>query len=188
MSQQELLRLVVRTLDNLGIHYMLTGSIVSSLQGEPRTTHDIDIVINLPPTHARSLAAAFPAPAFYLDEAAVIEAVSTHGMANLIETESGDRVDFWLLTEDPFDRSRFSRRCHEEILGMRIAVSKPEDTILAKLRWARLSGGSAKQFLDALRVYEVQYEKLDLAYLREWGARLGIMEELERLLREAAPA
>jgi hypothetical protein len=33
-------------------------------------------------------------------------------------------------------------------------VSTPEDTILAKLRWANLSGGSEKQFTDALRVYE----------------------------------
>jgi len=36
-----------------------------------------------------------------------------------------------------------------------IWVSSPEDTILAKLRWANLSGGSEKQFIDALRVYEV---------------------------------
>lgn len=33
-------------------------------------------------------------------------------------------------------------------------LSTLEDTILAKLRWANLSGGSEKQFTDALRVYE----------------------------------
>jgi hypothetical protein len=45
MSQPELLKGVVTRLDEAGIEYMLTGSIVSSLQGEPRATHDIDIVI-----------------------------------------------------------------------------------------------------------------------------------------------
>jgi hypothetical protein len=44
MSQQELLAKVVGALDQLEIQYMITGSIVSSLQGEPRSTHDIDIV------------------------------------------------------------------------------------------------------------------------------------------------
>ena len=45
MSQQSLLKKVIQRLENLGIEYMITGSIVSSLQGEPRSTHDIDVVI-----------------------------------------------------------------------------------------------------------------------------------------------
>ncbi len=40
-------------------------------------------------------------------------------------------------------------------------------TILAKLRWAKLSGGSEKQFTDALRVFEVQAGELDLDYLED---------------------
>jgi hypothetical protein len=34
MSQQELLKRVVRVLNDLGIEYMVSGSLVSSLQGE----------------------------------------------------------------------------------------------------------------------------------------------------------
>ena len=44
MSQQELLRKVIEILDGTGIQYMLTGSVALSLQGEPRSTHDIDMV------------------------------------------------------------------------------------------------------------------------------------------------
>ena len=32
-----------------------------------------------------------------------------------------------------------------------------------KPRWAELSGGSEKQFTDALRVYELRYGELDFA-------------------------
>ncbi len=46
MSQQALLKKVIQVLDRAGIKYMITGSIVSSLQGEPRSTHDIDMVID----------------------------------------------------------------------------------------------------------------------------------------------
>jgi predicted nucleotidyltransferase len=45
MSQQELLKKIIQALDQAEIPYMITGSIVSSLQGEPRSTHDIDILI-----------------------------------------------------------------------------------------------------------------------------------------------
>jgi hypothetical protein len=185
MSQQELLATVIHTLEELGIEYMITGSIASSLQGEPRSTHDIDIVVNLPGSKAHALAAAFPPPDFYIDREAVLEAVATNGMVNLIDTRSGDEVDFWLLTESPFDVARFGRRCFEELLGMHMAVSSPEDTILMKLHWSKISGGSNKQFIDAVRVYEVQYETLDQEYLREWTLRLGLENEMERLRNEA---
>jgi hypothetical protein len=185
MSQQELLEKVARTLERLEIEYMITGSIASSLQGEPRSTHDIDIVVNLHPSKAAALAGAFPPPVYYLDQDAIIEAASRRGMANLIDTMSGDKVDFWLLTETPFDLSRFGRRYYEELLGMRLPVSSPEDTILMKLRGAKMSGGSEKQFIDAVRVYEVQYEKLDREYLQEWAQKLGLESEMERLRNEA---
>jgi hypothetical protein len=45
MSQQELLKQVIQALDQAEIQYMITGSVVSSLQGAPRSTHDIDIII-----------------------------------------------------------------------------------------------------------------------------------------------
>jgi hypothetical protein len=47
-------------------------------------------------------------------------------------------------------------------------ISTPEDTILMKLRGANLSGGSEKQFRDALKVYEIQYQNLDLNYKEAW--------------------
>ncbi len=45
MTQADLLRHVVGTLEEARIEYMITGSIASSLQGEPRATHDLDVVV-----------------------------------------------------------------------------------------------------------------------------------------------
>jgi hypothetical protein len=108
-------------------------------------------------------------------------------MFNLIDLRSGDKVDFWMLTDDPFDHSRFERRIAQPLDDATVWVSCPEDTILQKLRWARLSGGSEKQFGDALHVYEVQSQWLDHAYLDRWAALLDVVDLLARLRREAAP-
>jgi hypothetical protein len=90
-------------------------------------------------------------------------------------------VDFWLLTDDPFDRSRFGRRRVAEILGQRIAVSTPEDTILMKLRWAAESGSSERQLGDARHVYELNKDAMDIAYIESWAERLGVTGLLDEI-------
>jgi len=40
VSQSELLKKTIGALNSSQIPYMLTGSIASSIQGEPRSTHD----------------------------------------------------------------------------------------------------------------------------------------------------
>lgn len=187
MSQQQLLATVIRAVEESGSQYMLTGSFASSLQGEPRLTHDIDLVLLAPETAIPKLLASFPPPDFFLDKKSVEEAITAKTMFSLLNVVEGDKVDFWILTDDPFDVSRFSRKRRENALGMELFVSTPEDTILAKLRWAKMSGGSEKQFRDSLRVYEVQHHSLDVNYLREWVAALGLDEYWTRLLKEAKP-
>ncbi|MFZ2146469.1 MAG: hypothetical protein WAV28_04540 [Sedimentisphaerales bacterium] len=185
MSQQELLKTVIQILDQAGIEYMLTGSVASSLQGQPRATHDIDMVIAIEKSKAHELVEAFPSPDFYLDEHSILEAINSQSMFNLIEVKSGDKVDFWILSNEAFDRSRFSRRYSEKFMGTEMQVSSLEDTILAKLRWAKLCGGSEKQFTDALGVYEVQYGKLDIDYLEHWAKELDVKSLWKRIMNEA---
>ena len=185
MPQSELLIRVVRVLDKNGIPYMITGSVASSLQGEPRSTHDIDIVVALEAKSIKELIAAFPSPDFYLDEQSIVEALKTKGIFNLLDVSEGDNVDFWTLTDEPFDQSRFSRRITIEFMGERLMVSSPEDTILVKLKWTKLSGGSEKQFTDDLRVYEIQYPNLDMNYLGRWVNELQVVDLWKRLKTEA---
>ena len=187
MSQQALLERVITALDGADVPYMLTGSLVSSLQGEPRATHDIDLVIDVRRDDALRLTEALSAPDLYLDGEATLEAVRGRSVFNLIQSSTGDKVDFWPLTDDAFDRERFARRRRVDALGLSLWVSSPEDTILMKLRWARASGGSEKQFTDALRVYEVQAGGLDAQYLRDWAARLGVDDLLDALVEQAEP-
>ncbi len=177
----------MEVLDSLGIDHMVTGAVASSMQGAPRMTHDIDIVVSIKEADAAGFLEAFPPPGYYLSEASISDAIQTNGSFNLIEPETGFKVDFWLLTDEPFDRSRFSRKQARDFHGFELSVPAPEDTILMKLRWAEMMGGSEKQFTDALRVYELQGGLLDTDYLDQWAARLDVTPLLERLRGEASP-
>ena len=187
MPQSELLKRAVRFFEEAGIEWMLTGSLVSSLQGEPRATHDIDLVVELRAADVPRLLREFSDDRFYISEESVRDAIAQRSMFNVLDTDEGDKIDFWLLTDEPFDASRFARRKIVDFEGLRIPVSAPEDTILAKLRWCKMSGGSEKQFVDSLRVYEVQCGILDSKYLQRWAEELGLAELFTRLKDEAEP-
>ena len=187
MSQQDLLTDVVGTLQILGIEFMLSGSHASSLQGEARATHDIDLVAKLTQSDVEPLLTAFKADRFYLSKSAMEAAIESKRMFNLLEATTGDKVDFWVLTDSPFDQSRFARRQKIDIGEQIVDVSSPEDTILMKLLWCKQSGGSEKQINDVMRVYELQSGVLDESYLQEWVRELDVNDLWQRVLDEAEP-
>ena len=182
MSQQRLLNIVLDVCQSIGMEYMLTGSWASSLQGQPRSTHDLDLVVRFNETLIPALANAFPAPDYYLSESSMREATQQKTMFNLLDNQSGDKVDFWILTDEPWDASRFSRRVTLKIGDRDIQVSSPEDTVLAKLRWSAFCGGSERQFKDALHVCELQWDTLDRQYLDDWSKKLEIYDAWQLIL------
>jgi hypothetical protein len=200
MSQPELLKQVVDVLTSAGVDYMLTGSWASSLFGEPRTTHDIDLVVDLRSGDVAALAKVFAEPEFYFDGESARRALQERSNFNIIQPSTGDKVDFWMLGDHPFDQSRFGRRINRNLLGRDVWITTPEDTILQKRRWANQLGGSLKQYTDALRVYEVQRAVpgnaeqpdgnrneggLDERYLDTWTRALAVESELRRIRAEA---
>lgn len=172
MLQPQLVIDVINILNKNNIEYMLTGSFVSSLQGEPRLTHDIDLIVNIEQIEANKILRAFSKDIFYFDEENVVNAIKDKTQFNIIAVDGSGKIDFWLLTDSDFDKSRFSRRIKEEFYGKDVFVSTPEDTIIEKLYWSKLSGNSQKQFIDALRVFEIQHDILNMEYIKYWVEKL----------------
>lgn len=185
MSERQLLTRVVAALETLGIPYMLTGSVASSLYGKPRGTHHVDIVVRLPLGRIKGLSAAFPPPEYYVSEDAIRSALETDSMFNVVEVGTGLKADFWLLWDDAYSQAAFARRNRVDAAGVEAWVCSPEDTILSKLRWAVESGGSTKQFGGVLAVYEVQGGALDRHYIESWVDRLGVRPMWEQVKSQA---
>lgn len=162
---------------------MVTGSIASTFYGRPRATQDVDLVVD---PNAQSLARfvrSAAARAYYVDDQEARDALERRSMFNIIDTDSGYKLDVIVRKDRPYSVQEFARRRATTVSGVRAYVVSPEDAILSKLEWAR-EGGSERQFLDALGIASIQGPDLDLPYLRRWAAELDVSELLERLLRE----
>lgn len=180
MTERELLVDCLRRLNRLDLAYMLTGSMVSNYWGIPRTTHDLDFVIQLPPSAVRRMVEEFQGD-FFLDEAAVRAAFQPPHQFNAIDTRSELKVDFWLLKPEPFEREMFSRRTRVELFGEPAWICTAEDVVLHKLYWNQITP-SDRQVGDAAGVVAVQQDALDANYLRRWAGELQVAGVLEDLL------
>ena len=184
-TQSEILLFIIDQLERLDILYMLVGSFASNYWGRPRFTHDADMIVEIPVGKAVSLASALEAD-FYAPSFAIEEAVAKRSHFNAIHLEQSFKVDFWVRRDEPYAREDFQRRRRVAMFGHPVWVNSPEDTILNKLRWYKISPVLDRQLQDALEVYEIQEPDLDQAYLDRWAAQLGVTDLLARIRAERA--
>jgi hypothetical protein len=187
-NQIEVILRVATVFEELQIRYLIGGSVASSIQGFSRATADVDIVADLHPEHVAPLYAALKDD-FYADDQAMRRAVSLRRMFNLIHSDTFFKVDIYIPQNDEFSRQQLKRARREALLPGEAGgayIASPEDTVLTKLRWYRRGGGvSERQLTDVLGVLKVQGQRLDLEYLRGWADTLGVLDLLERLVKEA---
>ncbi len=179
-SETDAIRRVLSALQESVIEYMIVGSYAAALHGFVRTTHDLDLVVCLLPEHVSTLATSL-GDEFYLDTESALTAIERGDMFNAIDTNSGIKVDFWMLKDDEFARMQFSRRRRIDFEGIPAYIQSSEDTVLSKLLRYRITP-SDRQLSDVRGIIEVQQDRLDWDYLRGWARRKGVDDLLESLL------
>ncbi|CAN5218387.1 hypothetical protein BH09MYX1_BH09MYX1_09570 [soil metagenome] len=175
MNESDVLADVVAKLDAIGIPYMVAGSFASSLHGVPRTTNDIDFVLDPSRAALDRLMASFDADVYYADAEVARDALERRSKFNIIHLASGWKIDFIICKARRFSLSELSRREHALMAGIEVFVATPEDTVLAKLEWAKL-GESERQLRDVRGIVEAQGNHLDRAYVEAWLDELGLRE------------
>jgi hypothetical protein len=175
---------IVSELDRFGIPHMLAGSFASTYHGDPRSTNDIDLVID--PTRAAldAFVRGLDPERYYVGAEAARAAFERRGLFNVVLLDSGWKVDLILRKERPFSRSEFERRAPAVIAGVSVFVATAEDTIVAKLEWAR-AGESERQLRDVVGILAVSGGHLDRDYIARWVADLGLSGLWSRAQSEA---
>jgi hypothetical protein len=176
----ELFFSVIQKFESQNLPYMVVGSIASMVYGEPRLTHDLDLVIDILPADASKLEALFPSDEFYCPPPEVIRSELVHrGQFNLIHPESGLKVDVIIRKNTKHAIQEFKRRKKIPFWqGSEVYIASPEDIILKKLDYYR-EGGSEKHLKD-IRGILVE-TKVDQQYLDEWIEELTLNKEWKQV-------
>lgn len=173
---------VAAAIESVGGAYFVGGSLASSLQGEPRATNDIDIVLELPLGKVRQFVDAL-GPDFEVDVDMLRGALRTGTSCNVFFLPSVLKVDLFALGSAPYDAIEFSRRRPVLVRqpDVHLVVKSPEDTVLRKLWWYRQGGDvSERQWRDVVQVLRFAGDTMDASYLDRWAAELGVADLLGR--------
>jgi hypothetical protein len=166
---------LVDALDQAGVPFMLAGSFASSMHGLPRTTQDLDFVIDPTRERLEKLLEYLALEQFCLDANVARAEFQRRGQFNVIDMATSWKADLMFRKERAFSRAEMERRLPVTLLGVPLFVATAEDTILAKLEWAKL-GASERQLDDVRGIVETQADALDLAYVESWVDALDVRE------------
>jgi hypothetical protein len=182
MPEAELSLLFIRPLNRMNIRYLISGSVASTLYGEPRLTHDVDLLVFLNANQVARLQEMFPSPDFYLPPLEVICAElarERQGHFNMIHTNTGFKADFYPAGGDDFHTWAFRNGRELEYRAERVMVAPPEYVIVRKLEYYR-EGGSEKHLRDIRGMLNVSGDQLDRVVLDEWVRRLGVAAQWQQ--------
>ena len=185
MSLAEFLGRLTGALDAADVPYMVCGSVASFFHGVPRTTQDLDLVVELRVSDLPRLLEHFPDTDFYVSEHAARDAARFRRQFNIIDLNTAWKADLIVKKPRAFSKMEFERRIRVQMMGSDVWVASAEDTILAKLEWSKDSR-SDRQLNDARGIVSVQGDRLDQDYLTAWAAELGVTERLADLLKSDA--
>jgi hypothetical protein len=174
VSVGDLLKRVIDALDAAGVEHMVAGSFASTFHGVPRTTQDIDLVIDPSASALDEFVQALDPARYYVDAETARDAFRRRSLFNVIDMATGWKIDLIMRKQRPFSEMEFSRRAPAQLAGTPVFIATAEDTIIAKLEWAKLSGGSERQLRDVQGIMQVRGTVLDTTYIDTWVAALGL--------------
>ncbi|MEO6223865.1 MAG: hypothetical protein ABIP90_11510 [Vicinamibacterales bacterium] len=177
-DQLDVLRLIAARFDALGVQYMLTGSVAAGWYSQPRMTRDIDLVAVLYPPHAAILADGL-GDVFECDPDVLRAAIAVRRPFSMFHRESILKVDVVVRQDSDYEVEKFERRRAVDVEGQRVWVIAPEDLILSKLSWAKITPSELQ--LRDVRALIASQPGLDWAYINRWALRLTVVNLLHEV-------
>ena len=178
MNEIDIVRDISQRFEQVGIAYMLTGSMAMNYYAQPRMTRDIDVVIAIAPEDVHRLAALFH-PDYYVSEESIRESIVRESIFNLIHQDSVIKVDCIIRKRSEYRLVEFERRQRISILDFTTFIVSKEDLIISKLFWAKDSH-SEIQLGDVKNLLATGY---DAAYLQRWTHELVLDNLLKQCLK-----
>jgi hypothetical protein len=181
MTIEELANSAIDLCESLDAEYMVTGALAFNFYGIPRSTKDVDLVIDVSNPSALSSIIKGLEPAISFGGQVQFDTI-TWGKRHIGRPvgTTALSIELFELFDDPFVMSQFKRRVQipSAQLNRKMHIPTAEDVVVQKLRWAR-----PKDLEDARDVLAVQDPaRLDMAHVEKWCTEHGTIERLKDIL------
>lgn len=167
---EEILTLVCNFLNENRVEYVIVGGMAVLFYGNPRTTLDVDYVIQLSDKDIPALVKFLQDNGFFADEYDMRSAIEEKSHCTVEDKETMFRLDIKGVYSEMDERALRNKK-KTELDGTVIYIASPEDTIANKLLFSR-----EQDFKDALGIYVRQYNTLDLEYLTYICKKIGVYD------------
>ena len=181
MQEPRLFQIFIDKLNNLQIPYMVTGSVASIVYGEPRLTHDIDIVLTFPLNFIDKFCSSFPDSDFYCPPKDIIRDEilrENRGHCNIIHYKSGFKADIYFAGNDNFQHWALENIKIFKFHKIKIPIAPPEYVIIKKLEFYK-EGNATKHITDIRAIIKYSYELLNISLLETYIKQFGLQNQWE---------
>lgn len=191
LSFNAFVREVLDALEAAQVTYLIDGAVALVAWGEPRTTRDIDLVIDLPVESMAALSLELERRAMLVPVDIMLDLWLEDRAdlpINAIHMTSGYKAEMLLLKPGDALREAGLRRRQLVDLGPalgQVYVHSPEDLILNKLRFYRISQ-QTKHVRDIASIVLYQADALDMAYIERWVQALNLTDEWREIQQRIA--
>ena len=111
-----------------------------------------------------------------------MSAIAGGGQFNVIEPESGNKIDFMIARRDAWGREQLGRRHRIPFLpNLEAFAARPEDVIIAKLIYFD-EGGSDKHLRDITGIFAAGTQDIDRTYIERWVESLDLKRAWQAVL------
>jgi len=182
---------VLDALHAADVTYLVGGAMALWAWGEPRTTADLDLVIDLPIDAMAVLSSELEQRDMLVPVDIMLDLLIEDRAdlpINAIHMTSGYKAEMFLFK--PGDALREAGLQRRQLVDLgpalgQVYVHSPEDLILNKLRFYRISQ-QTKHVRDIASIVLYQAEALDLAYIERWAQTLNLSDEWQEIQRRVA--
>ena len=174
----EVLRTVCSYLNERGIDYAVVGGVAVMYHGVPRTTVDIDILLDIGNEEIVPFSDFLISEGFDASPDNIRTAMAEQSHSTAFYRSSLLRLDIQGINTK-FDRMTLDRGITVELFSTRIVIGSTEDTIVNKILFQ-----GEQDLRDALGIFERNRGNLDLDYIESTCEMLGVLDRWKSFLAE----
>ncbi|GER86522.1 hypothetical protein KDW_06840 [Dictyobacter vulcani] len=183
---QEAVRPIIEIAEQLKVPTLMMGSVANSIYGLPRSVQDVDLLADFNGDHLAFLFEHLTHD-YIFDPDTITLALLQHTPFSVLHLSRLIKIDIF-LPSTVLDKAVLARRQPHVLIEGRAPffLASPEDvTLLNLLNYQKQGNTADDQWNDILGLLKVQAPTIDVTYLSQQAAMLGIATPLSQALLDA---